>query len=72
MTFAHFAWQPATLAKLLRPQLLPQPFLRMVQIGRHHVFQQHAEARPRCSQGQPAPQWPGSNNGDGFRQAGWT
>jgi len=40
----------------------------MVQIGRHHVLQQDAEARAGCAQGKPAAQRAGSDNGDSLGQ----
>ena len=50
-------------------ELLPQIFLRVVQVGRHHVFKEDAEAGAGGGQGQPPAQRSGSDNCDGCQEA---
>ena len=50
--------------KRCRAQLLTQGFARMVQIGRHHVFEQNAIAGARGRESEPAAQRTRSDDGD--------
>ena len=49
----------------LGPELGAQRFLRVMQVRGHHVFEQNTETSFCGSQGQPATQRAGSDNGDG-------
>ncbi len=48
----------------LRPEFLAQKFLSMMQVARHHVFQQHPESATGCLKSQPATEGARSDNGD--------
>ena len=50
--------------RLLLAELLAQRFTCVMQVGGHHVFQQHAEPGAGCAQGQPAAQRARSDDGD--------